>query len=389
MDDVDGVILLRPTVSPIIYLQQIGRALSAGSKNQPVIFDLVNNFDSLYCIDCLKNEMQEAFLLYPDTHSPREHFDDRFRIIDETKDSREIFMRLQENLGSAWDTYYEAAKLWYEENGNLKIPKNYVTESGLTLGAWINTQRRVKSGNISGNLTWEKIQKLNDIGMIWDVTDSSWQEVLEELKSYRNTYGNLDIKAKYVSPTGFRLGSWINNMRFKVKKYGLEQALTDEQRKALEKLGMIWDHNQEKWEQYYSAAEKYYSEHGNLDVKIKYVTPEGIPLGRWLSNISNQLNSKGAKNKTLTDEQLKRLETIGYKHENKKATQWNRKFELAKAYYSEHGNLNIPLSYSVDGVRLGRWISNVRGKRKHPGSNNMVLDEVRIRQLDEIGMNWK
>lgn len=75
----------------------------------------------------------------------------------------------------------------------------------------------MKSGNISGNLTWEKIQKLNDIGMIWDVTDSSWQEVLEELKSYRNTYGNLDIKAKYVSPTGFRLGSWINNMRFKVK----------------------------------------------------------------------------------------------------------------------------------------------------------------------------
>ena len=138
VDDVDGVILLRPTVSPIIYLQQIGRALSAGSKNQPVIFDLVNNFDSLYCIDCLKNEMQEAFLLYPDTHSPREHFDDRFRIVDETKDSREIFMRLQENLGSAWDTYYEAAKQWYEEKGNLKIPKSYVTGSGLTLGAWIN-----------------------------------------------------------------------------------------------------------------------------------------------------------------------------------------------------------------------------------------------------------
>ena len=82
VDDVDGVILLRPTVSPIIYLQQIGRALSAGSKTQPVIFDLVNNFDSLYCIDCLKNEMQEAFLLYPDTHSKREHFDDRFRIIE-------------------------------------------------------------------------------------------------------------------------------------------------------------------------------------------------------------------------------------------------------------------------------------------------------------------
>ena len=60
VDDVDGVILLRPTVSPIIYLQQIGRALSAGSGKTPVIFDLVNNFDSLSCIDCLKKEMEEA-----------------------------------------------------------------------------------------------------------------------------------------------------------------------------------------------------------------------------------------------------------------------------------------------------------------------------------------
>lgn len=248
VDDVDGVILLRPTVSPIIYLQQIGRALSAGNKNQPVIFDLVNNFDSLYCIDCLKNEMQEAFLLYPDTHSPREHFDDRFRIIDETKDSREIFMRLQENLGSAWDTYYEAAKQWYEENGNLKIPKSYVTESGLTLGAWINTQRRVKSGNISGNLTWEKIQKLNDIGMIWDVTDSSWQEVIEELKCYRNTYGNLDIKAKYVSPTGFRLGSWINNMRFKVKKYGIRNWYRDVCTKEIEDVNVALDAMQQEYD---------------------------------------------------------------------------------------------------------------------------------------------
>lgn len=326
VDDVDGVILLRPTVSPIIYLQQIGRALSAGSKNQPVIFDLVNNFDSLYCIDCLKNEMQEAFLLYPDTHSPREHFDDRFRIIDETKDSREIFMRLQENLGSAWDTYYEAAKQWYEENGNLKIPKSYVTGAGLTLGAWINTQRRVKSGNISGNLTWEKIQKLNDIGMIWDVTDSSWQEVLEE-------------------------------------------------------LGMIWDHNKQKWEEYYSAAKAYYKEHGNLEVPAKYITADGIPLGRWLSN---QTNSR-----SMTDEQLQRLQSIGYMSESKTAIQWNRKFELAKTYYEKNGNLDVPVSYSTDGVKLGRWISNIRCKRKNPKASGMVLDTERIARLDSIGMNWK
>jgi len=46
VDGVAGVILLRPTVSPILYLQQIGRGLSAGrgEEEQPIIFDIVNNY---------------------------------------------------------------------------------------------------------------------------------------------------------------------------------------------------------------------------------------------------------------------------------------------------------------------------------------------------------
>mgnify|MGYP001861106480 CR=1 FL=1 len=46
MEGVSGVILLRPTVSPIIYKQQIGRALSAGKKKQTAIFDVVMNIEN-------------------------------------------------------------------------------------------------------------------------------------------------------------------------------------------------------------------------------------------------------------------------------------------------------------------------------------------------------
>lgn len=184
VDDVDGVILLRPTVSPIIYLQQIGRALSAGSGKTPVIFDLVNNFDSLSCIDCLKKEMEEAFVLFPTTYGKGTHFSGRFQITDEIKDCRVLFQKLQANLSSAWETYYIAAKQWYQENGNLRVPKNYVTASGLTLGSWIRTQRRVYTGTVTGNLTEKKVRKLNEIGMIWDVRDHGWNEALTELQAY-------------------------------------------------------------------------------------------------------------------------------------------------------------------------------------------------------------
>jgi len=40
---ISGVILFRPTVSPIIYKQQIGRALTAGTTAAPLILDVVNN----------------------------------------------------------------------------------------------------------------------------------------------------------------------------------------------------------------------------------------------------------------------------------------------------------------------------------------------------------
>lgn len=61
IDDVTGVILLRPTISPIIFYQQIGRAINSSDIKKPIIFDLVNNFSSIMSEDFVKdlNNAQE------------------------------------------------------------------------------------------------------------------------------------------------------------------------------------------------------------------------------------------------------------------------------------------------------------------------------------------
>lgn len=43
MDDVGAIIMLRKTTSNIVYYQQLGRVLSIGGSDKPVIIDLVNN----------------------------------------------------------------------------------------------------------------------------------------------------------------------------------------------------------------------------------------------------------------------------------------------------------------------------------------------------------
>lgn len=56
---IDGVILLRDTISPNLYYQQIGRCFSVDMETVPIIFDLVANCESI--MDCsLKNDLLDA-----------------------------------------------------------------------------------------------------------------------------------------------------------------------------------------------------------------------------------------------------------------------------------------------------------------------------------------
>ena len=117
-------------------------------------------------------------------------------------------------LEASWDVMYGYAKTYYENNGNLNVPKRYKTPDGYSLGNWIMTQRRVKSGQVYGHLSEDRIRKLDAIGMIWQsISDMNWERNFAALNAYHAEHGNIDICADYVTDSGIRLGSWIRNLR--------------------------------------------------------------------------------------------------------------------------------------------------------------------------------
>lgn len=65
-----------------------------------------------------------------------------------------------------WEDYYAIAETYYKKHGNLSVIRLYRTESGVYLGDWLYRQRRKYR---LGQLEQEKIDRLNQIGMIWDV----------------------------------------------------------------------------------------------------------------------------------------------------------------------------------------------------------------------------
>ena len=207
VEGISGVILFRPTISPIIYKQQIGRALTAGENSTPLILDVVNNFEGLCSIAGLQGEMQEAVhRLYANGEGDK-IVTERFEVVEQVHDCRVLFERLQASLSSSWDHYFSEASIYYAEHGSLNIPKRYTTPAGLSLGEWLTTQRRVRAGQIPGNLTEQQIARLDSIGMVWgNRKEIAWQHGFEVAKKYHDTYGNLMVPGKYTDPDGYPLG---------------------------------------------------------------------------------------------------------------------------------------------------------------------------------------
>lgn len=382
VEGVSGVILLRPTVSPIIYKQQIGRAFSAGSKNDCVIFDVAMNIENLYSIGTIEEEMQEAIAYYRFTNQPQLIVNERFRIYDELQDCRMLFDRLNETLGASWETMYQAAKRYYEAHGDLKVPRRYKTEEAYALGDWVFAQRKVRAGLRHGVLTDSQIAKLDEIGMIWEgMKDFSWNSNFSEAQKWFEEKGNLNVAADTVTESGFRLGSWISNLRV-YRKYGVSTSyLTEERIQALNHIGMIWDTSDFLWERNYAAARQYYEEHGNLDVPAAFRTEEGICLGSWIRNLRNARTGKGSLD--LSEKQIEALDRIGMQWEAVFARKWDAAYEEAAAYYAEHDDLKVPVKYvTKNGLRLGRWIRRQRDAKES-------LSRLQIEKLDAIGMIWE
>lgn len=385
IDKVDGVILLRPTVSPILYLQQIGRGLCTGNEKTPIIFDIVNNFESLYSIDAVQKDFETTVFLQENGNTERRKFCDSFQIIDEIRDCRKLFEQLNRNLSLSWEHYYEAAEIYYKQNADLDIPNSYVTENGLTLGTWLLTQRRVYTGKIEGSLSQEQIQKLEAIGMQWENrNDRKFCQGYNALKKYREQNGDTDVNVRFVTEDGFALGRWASNLRLAYKDGTLNKTRIEQ----LEEIGMIWDVREFRWNVAYRAAENYFIEHGNLDVPYDYLTSEGIALGTWVRNQKDIHNGNKRNATPLSTEQTAKLEALQIQWQNRQEDKWEKWYQLAKAYYKEHGDLAVRTTYQREGAALGKWLNDVRMARKRPETSNRKLTEERINRLNEIGMQW-
>ena len=390
MRDVAGVILLRPTISPIVYKQQIGRALTAGGTHIPLIIDVVNNIEGLCSISYLQEEVRTAVQHLYAAGEGHRIVVDQFEIEAQTEDCRRLFEQLDRSLSSSWEQYFHAAGLFSAEHGHLNVPKQYKTETGLSLGTWITTQRKVRAGQTCGSLSQAQIDRLDSIGMIWENRlETAWEKAFSYAEAYYKENGNLLVPARYKTADGFALGKWIVNLRQRYAS-GEQQLLLSSARIArLNEIGMVWDAVSFQWEENFRKAEAYYRQHGDLKVQASHKTSDGFALGAWLNNLRQTYAGK-SKNRPLTEEQIQRLESIGMQWDNRNESKWQIGYRAAQKYFAECGDLEVPVGYvTADGVALGKWIRRQRYAYCFPQKSNAQLTPERVRLLEELEIQWR
>lgn len=379
--DVDGVILFRPTISPIIYKQQIGRALSAMKGGVPLIIDAVNYFENLYSISSVQAEMAEIINFYRNNRREDEVIVDSFEIVDEVRECRELINRLEETLSLSWESMYDCAKSYYQVHGNLEMSSKYRTEDGIPLGNWIFTQRAVYNGDYTGLLDAGRNERLNAIGMNWSyVREAAWEKGLKHAEAYCAEWGDLKVPSRYSCQDGDPLGNWLVTQRveyMKLRNSGIDP-MTKARFRRLQKIGMIWCRADSAFEEGMLHATRYAAENGDLNVPTKYVCVDGFKLGSWIERMRCRKAGYG-KHSPLKPDQIVRLEAIGMQWEGRVQREWNEKFQEAERYYREHGELRMPKQYEQNGIKLWVWLNF-----QHREAKQGKLSAEQLKKLGEI-----
>ena len=249
-----------------------------------------------------------------------------------------------------WNKWYELASIYYDHYGNTEIPYRFKTingyefdEDGYNLGIWCKSQREDRT-----KLTNERREKLEKINFrfVSKRSKENWESWYNLLVKYYEHYGNSDVPLSFITKNGIdydedglKLGSWVNNTRTK------QDNLTPDERKKLEAIKFRFTKKGREalsWESWYILASTYYKHYGNIEIPNNFKTKngfdydeEGVSLGQWC-------HRQRKDQKKLSNERRKKLEAIKFNFGNRKnILTWEEWYELAKLYYTHHGNLEI------------------------------------------------
>jgi hypothetical protein len=264
-----------------------------------------------------------------------------------------------------WDDMCALLQQFKKREGHCNVPQSH-TEGEANLGAWVNTQRYLKTKE---KLDPNRQKRLEDIGFEWGLPTAIWDEMHALLKQFKKREGHCNVPRSHTEDEA-NLGNWVSRQR----QLKTKEKLDPDRQKRLEEIGFEWA-TSATWDEMCALLKQFKKREGHCKVPQSHIEDEAN-LGTWV-NTQRQLNTK----EKLDLDRQKRLEEIGFEWAT--SAKWDEMHALLKQFKKREGHCRVPFSHQEGEANLGAWVSHQRNLK-----TKEQLDPDRRKQLEEIGFEW-
>ncbi|MFF8840258.1 Helicase associated domain protein [Streptomyces sp. NPDC015130] len=282
-----------------------------------------------------------------------------------------------------WARGWAKLKAYVERVGNARVPYGH-REGATPLGQWVAEQRRAYG---AGQMSGQRAQRLEQLGMVWSVADERFQENLEAAKAYYEEHWTL-CAPRTASALGKPVGQWLANLR----RPGALDGKTEWQT-ALEGVDADWNPAwPAQWQRHYAVVREMLAEETILAYIEPGVTVHGMDIGKWLTRQRWPDVWAG-----LSDGQRERLQAIGiHPHapepeavatpSTAPVSAFEKGVTALAQYLAREGHLRVPRGHVEQlengaEVKLGVFLSNCKSRR-----GKLAAD--RLAALAALGLDW-
>ena len=290
--DVDGVIMLRSTESQIVFLQQLGRALSVGEQNKksPLVFDLTNNIEVL--AEDIEEVEKTGLTFKRGIHEEKGLIEDtvfniQAEVIDIIEYLKSITYDFNDKIAPLVEYYRERGTI-----GDIIVNRNDI------YGKLVHNLR---SDLKRRRLTQEQVKILDDMGMVWRVETKDWfTPFYEKLLIYKAKNGNFEGVTN--DP---EIGNLVVSIRQAYRGKG-KRKLTQEMIDRLNQIAFPWEVGYKNWfDPFYEKLLAYKERRGSF---------VGLSMDPEIGGIAGRIRQayRGKGHLKLTQLMIDKLDDIGF-----------------------------------------------------------------------------
>jgi superfamily II DNA or RNA helicase len=268
-----------------------------------------------------------------------------------------------EALGFKWNTKEAQWEKNFREFEDYIQRNGHAPSQSCALGVWANSQRQYYG---KGDLSPDRIRRLEEIGFEWRVKDARWDEAFRQVQEFAALHG-------YFPGRGDPGGDWVNNQRALYRKGAL--SLSPERIRRLKELdGWVWNVSDAEWEKMYSQVVEFIKRNGRLPT----LAPSDGDVGSWVAN--QRVAYRRDRLDSDRVERLKKLDGWAWHVDDAK---WGKMYGQVADFIKHNGRLPRMPFESESERELYRWVF----KQRNLYGN---LDPARVERLKKLsGWVWE